>query len=209
MIATCRRIARRARLWGILTASALAATAGVAESRVGRVDFDPHHTVIAFHLASRLHDVHGTFGLHAGSLAVDPATGAAEGTIVVDATSGESGNASRDNRMASVVLETTSFPEIRFHAGTVDGTRQADGSFAGTLHGVLTLHGGEHALDVAIDGRIVDDELTAHGRFTVPYVAWGLTDPSVLMLTVAPTVDVDVTTTAHVHWTDDAKESHP
>ena len=181
-------------------ATLLAARSAAADGRVGHVDFDPHHTVVAFHLASRLHDVHGTFTMRTGGLTLDPATGNASGSVVVDATSGESGNASRDARMADAVLETARFPEIRFAAARVDGTRAPDGSFAGTLHGTLTLHGGEHEITVAIEGRVLADELTAHARFTVPYVAWGLTDPSLLMLTVAPTVDVDVTTTAHVHW---------
>ena len=66
---------------------------------------------------------------------------------------------------------------------------------------MLTLQGTEHAIDVAVDGRLIDDELTARSHFTVPYVEWGLADPSVLLLTVAKTVDIDVTTAGHVVWT--------
>jgi polyisoprenoid-binding protein YceI len=186
----------------LLAACALASgRARAGEGRVGHLALDPHHTVIAFHLAGNVHDVHGTFALASGTLDVDPASGAASGTIVVDATSGESGNASRDDRMANTILEAARFPAIRFHAERVDGRQQPDGSFAGTLHGVLTLHGEDHDVPVAIEGRLADDVLSAHGRFTVPYVAWGMPDPSILLLTVAKTVDVDVTTEGRVTWT--------
>jgi polyisoprenoid-binding protein YceI len=172
-----------------------------AETGVGRLQLDPHHTVVAFHLAGRLHDTHGTFQLRQGMLEVDPATGTAGGAVVADATSGESGDATRDGRMANVVLEAAHFPEIRFRPSRVDGQRQPDGTFHATLHGMLTLHGTEHAIAVAVDGSLVDDELSARGHFTVPYVEWGLADPSILLLTVAKTVDLDVTTTGHVIWT--------
>jgi hypothetical protein len=167
---------------------------------VGRLQLDPHHTVVAFHLAGRLHDIHGTFQLRQGTLEVDPVSGAASGSVVVDATSGESGNTARDARMGSFVLEAERFSDIRFQPAQMDGHRQPDGTFHATLHGLLTLHGSEHELAVAIDGRLVDDELSATGHFTVPYVAWGLADPSILLLTVADTVDIDVTTAGHVVW---------
>jgi polyisoprenoid-binding protein YceI len=176
------------------------AAPGGAEPGVGHVQLDPHHTVVAFHLGGRLHEIHGTFQMREGALAVDPATGAANGSVIVDATSGESGNASRDGRMASAVLEADRFPEIRFRLARVDGERQPDGTFHATMHGTLSLHGAEHALDVAVEGRLVGDALTARGHFTVPYVAWGLADPSILLLTVDKTVDIDVTTAGHVVW---------
>lgn len=186
-----------------MTAASLAgaAHAGAGDGRVGHFTFDPHHTVIAFHLAGNVHDVHGTFALESGTLAVDPASGAASGTIVVDATSGESGNTSRDDRMANAILDAAHFPAIRFRAERVEGAPHPDGTVTGMLYGVLTLHGADHDVAVAIDGRLTDDVLRARARFTVPYVAWGMPNPSILLLTVAETVDVDVSTEGRVSWT--------
>jgi hypothetical protein len=40
------------------------------------------------------------------------------------------------------------------------------------------------------------DAITLKTHFTVPYVEWGLKDPSVLVLGVNKTVDIDVEATA-------------
>ncbi|MEO6029743.1 MAG: hypothetical protein ABIR79_22985, partial [Candidatus Binatia bacterium] len=85
----------RAPWTGLLLALAILTTAGdvsAAETRVGHLQLDPHHTVIAFHVGATLHDVSGSFALESGGLDVDVATGVATGTVIVDATSGESGN---------------------------------------------------------------------------------------------------------------------
>ncbi len=182
--------------WG--STGALAAAGS--DPQIGHLAFDPQHTVVAFHLAGNVHDVHGTFALESGTLAVDPARGSATGTIVVSATSGESGNTSRDARMASAILDAEHFPHIRFRAERVEGRQDADGGFHATLYGVLTLHGDDHDVAMIVDGTLAGTVLRAHARFTVPYVAWGLPDPSILLLTVAQTVDLDVTTEGRVTW---------
>lgn len=193
---------RRARAlrWLALAVLASAAPAS-AETRSGRLELDPRHTVVTFHVAGTLHDVHGTFTRAAGALTVDPASGAANGTVVVEAASGESGNASRDARMTSTILEAERFPEIRFRAERVEGGERPDGTFHGTLFGILTLRGEDHDVAVDVEGRRTGDAIAARARFAVPYVAWGLPDPSLLFLTVAKTVDIDVTTEGRVTWT--------
>ena len=184
----------------LLCTTSSAFAAGTGEPRVGHLAFDPHHTVVAFHLAGNLHDVYGTFALENGALAVDPESGVATGTIVVSATSGESGNTSRDARMTSSVLDADHFPDVRFRAERVEGHPDADGAFRATLYGVLTLRGDEHDVAITAAGILAGDVLRAHARFALPYVAWGLPDPSILILTVAKTVDLDVTTEGHVTW---------
>ncbi len=47
-----------------------------------------------------------------------------------------------------------------------------------------------------------NDLVTATAKFSVPYVAWGMKDPSNLVLRVDKIVDVDVTlagTLVHLH----------
>ena len=68
------------------------------------------------------------------------------------------------------------------------------------MRGALTLHGAAHEVVIEADGRLVGDELTATSRFAVPYVAWGLTDPSVLLLSVAKEVQLEVEAAGRVTW---------
>ena len=62
----------------------------------------------------------------------------------------------------------------------------------------MEIHGGEHALtmpaEVERDGRSV--HATAH--FDVPFVEWGMHDPSILFLRVEKTVAVTVETEGHL-----------
>jgi polyisoprenoid-binding protein YceI len=160
---------------------------------------DPARTTIAFRLPGSLHETHGTFRLTEGTLAVD-AAGAATGAIVVDAASADSSDAARDARMRGVVLESDRYPEIRFQPTRVDGELRGDGAFHAVMRGALTLHGAAHDVTIDADGRVVGDELTATSRFTVPYVAWGLADPSVLFLTVAKDVQLEIEAAGRVTW---------
>src|SRR5450631_3316572 len=67
---------------------------------------DPAQSKVHWTVGSTLHTVHGTFALKSGTLHFDPETGKAGGEIVVNAMSGESGNASRDARMQKEILES-------------------------------------------------------------------------------------------------------
>ena len=68
---------------------------------------------------------------------IDTATSEAEGLVVVDASSGATGNSSRDARMRDVVLESERFPDIRFRPARVVGTLGADDSFRATVEGTF------------------------------------------------------------------------
>lgn len=189
---------RRPQVWAAVVAAAAASALmarPAAGDPIGRsvVDLDLDRSTVTFSLAGSLHDTEGSVPLTAGRLEVDPDAGTATGLVVADARATTTGNSVRDATMRDEVLETGRFPEIRFRPTGVDaGALNADGTLSGTLRGVLTLHGSEHELDVPVHGHLVGDEVTATCRFTIPYVAWGLHDPSVLVLTVAKTVDVEV-----------------
>ena len=55
----------------------------------------------------------------------------------------------------------------------------------------MTMHEAEHAMVVPVRATVASDTLSAEALFEIPYVAWGLRDPS---LRVAPVVVVSVKT---------------
>ena len=183
-----------------LAAGALARSAALPPG-TAVLRLDPASSAVAFRLPGSLHDTHGTFRLKEGTIELDTATSQAEGLVVVDAATGDTGNSARDARMRDVVLESEHFPDIRFRPARVVATLDADGSFHATADGTLTLHGTDHALTSVIDGRLVGERLTATCRFSVPYVEWGLEDPSVLFLKVGKVVEIEVTAAGELTWT--------
>ncbi len=185
----------------LLTIAVLVHGAASAELRSGTLELDPSKTLIEFRLPGALHTTHGTFKLERGTIIADPATGKAGGSIVVDARGGETGIGARDNEMRESVLEAQWYPEITFDPQHFTYELRRGGLFQATMQGVLTLHGGRHDFALTAQGQLVGDNLTAAAHFSVPYVDWGLEDPSVLFLTVAKQVDIDIATEGRIVWT--------
>jgi len=164
------------------------------------VDLDPAATKINFMLSATLHNVHGTFKLKRGRIHFDPSTGNMGGAIVVDATSGDTDNKSRDSKMHGEVLESKKFPEIVFTPKSVKGplvqmlNRQKPAQFE--VSGSFRLHGQDHDATIAMyvqPGGAGEFDISA--QFPVPYAAWGLKNPSTLVLHVGDTVNLDVRAT--------------
>ncbi len=185
----------------LLTIAVLVHGTASAELRPGTLELDPSKTLIEFRLPGSLHTTHGTFKLERGTIIADLATGKAGGSIVVDARSGDTGIGARDNEMRESVLEAQRYPEITFDPQHFTYELRRGGQFQATMQGVLTLHGGKHDVALTAQGQLVGDNLTATAHFSVPYVDWGLKDPSVLFLTVAKQVDIDIATAGRVIWT--------
>ena len=154
--------------------------------------FDPAATTIDWSLKDLLHTVRGTFQLKGGMLTLDEKTGDAQGEIIIETASGESGNSARDRRMKDDVLESTKYPEAIFHPESVTGFVRVGQAEAMTVKGTFTIHGVDHPLFLQDKTELNGDTLTAMTGFEVPYVAWGMKDPSTLMLRVGKVVQVDV-----------------
>ena len=189
------------RVVAFLSALAASAQNGAAmDLRSGALELDPSKTLVEFRLPGSLHTTHGTFKLERGTIIADPATGKAGGSIVVDARSGDTGIGVRDNDMRENVLEAGRYPEITFDPKHFTLELKSGGQFQATMQGVLTIHGGKHDVALTAQGQLVGDNLTATAHFSVPYVEWGMEDPSVLFLTVAKKVDIDIATSGNVAW---------
>jgi polyisoprenoid-binding protein YceI len=180
--------------------TAPAASAVSAETQTVVLELDPGKTDIQFTLDGALHATHGTFKLERGAVTVEPATGKAEGLIMVSAASGDSGNRARDERMRESILEAGRYPSITFSPHGVDGHREPDGDFQATITGTLVLHGTEHQIVLTTQGHLSGERLTAKCQFSIPYVAWGLTDPSFLFFRVAQQVEIHVSAAGQVTW---------
>jgi len=154
---------------------------------------DPASSSVEFTLGASLHTVHGTFKLKSGEIHFDPSKGSAGGAIVVDALSGESGNEGRDKKMHREILESPKFSEIVFVPIHIEGTVAPQGTSQIAVSGVMKLHGQDHemilnfALQLGTSGQ---EQATT--RFSVPYVKWGLKNPSTFILRVSDSVDIDV-----------------
>ena len=153
-------------------------------------------------LDSSLHTVHGTFALKSGIVHLDPAGGKADGEVVVSTATGQSGNGSRDKRMHKEILETEKYPEIVFRPAQVEGRVQQNGASDVKIAGVLSIHGGEHDLTVPVHVEFSGGRWNASAIFDVPYVKWGIKDPSNFLLHVKPVVHVELEMSGEVRAAD-------
>ena len=102
--------------------------------------------------------------------------------------------------MKDSVLEVQRYPLIIFVPQHVTGHLEKNDQFQARLQGVLTLHGAAHPIVMEVQGHLVGDSLIAKSHFSVPYVEWGMQDPSVLFLKVAKQVDIDIATAGNIVW---------
>jgi polyisoprenoid-binding protein YceI len=153
---------------------------------------DPTQSKVHWTVDSTLHAVHGTFALKSGTIHFDPETGKAGGEVVVFAPSGESGNSSRDARMHKEILETAKYPDVVFHPTQVEGKVNQPGASDTKIAGIFSLHGADHDLTAVIHAELAGEHWTGTARFEVPYVKWGIKDPSNFLLKVKPVVHVEL-----------------
>jgi polyisoprenoid-binding protein YceI len=157
------------------------------------VEIDAAKSKVHYSVDSSVHTVHGTFTLKDGSkLHLDPATGKAGGEVAVYATSGESGNNSRDERMHKEILETHKYPDFVFRPNQVEGKVNPEGASDVKLHGVMLIHGGEHEIVAQVHEELAGGQCKGTAKFDVPYIEWGIKDPSNWLLKVKPVVHVEV-----------------
>lgn len=169
-----------------------ATTSAFAQPQDLRLDFAPANSNVNFTLGDILHTVHGSFKLKQGDVEYNSATGTVRGTLVIDATSGQSGNHSRDRKMHREILESARYPEIIFRPDRVDGAVAPAGTSTVQVHGLFTIHGADHEFTMPVRVEVFPDHWIADTHFTIPYVKWGIKNPSTFVLRVSESVEIDV-----------------
>jgi polyisoprenoid-binding protein YceI len=156
------------------------------------IDLDPSESSVQFALSAVLHTVHGTFKVKSGTVRLEIVTGKTSGQIVVDVKSGYTGVEARDRQMHEAVLESDRFPEAVFSPDRVTDHISMQGESPVDVHGILRIHGQDH--DVTFHGKVnlQDGRVTASAKFVMPYVSWGMKDPSTFVLRVKDKVDLEM-----------------
>ena len=155
-------------------------------------ELDPEATTLRFHFGATLHSVHGSLRATEGRIELDPESGRASGRIVLDATSAETGNARRDEKMHEKILESARYPEMVYTVRRVTGSLHPAGRSELQLHGDLEMHGVTRPLDVLATADAAAGRVTAEGRLTLPYLDWEMVDPSFFVLRVEKQVHVEL-----------------
>jgi polyisoprenoid-binding protein YceI len=163
-----------------------------------QVSLDPAQTKIEWTLVDMLHTVRGTFKLRSGRVTFDAKSGDASGEVIVDATSGESGNHTRDKKMHKEILESQRYPDLIFLPKHVSGKVPTQGSADLQVTGVFRIHGSDHDMTLSLPIKVEGSRAAATTKFDVPYEAWGMKNPSTLFLKVEKKVEIDVSTVAAV-----------
>lgn len=81
---------------------------------------------------------------------------------------------------------------MTFHPDHAEGTLAPQGGSTLQVHGLFGIHGSEHDLTVPVQVNLAADSWNATARFVVPYVTWGMKNPSNFFLRVGDTVDVEL-----------------
>jgi len=136
--------------------------------------------------------VNGTFHIKSGSLEFDRSAAKMSGSVVVLAGSGKTGNGSRDKKMNKDILEVEQHATVSFEPKSYAGAIAPSGDSTIQVTGIFTLLGTPHEITIPILVHLEGTTATAKAHFVVPYIQWGLKDPSFLFWKADKDVAIDL-----------------
>jgi hypothetical protein len=136
--------------------------------------------------------VNGTFHVQSGSIKFDRTDHRMSGSVVVLAGSGKTGNQSRDKKMNKDILKVEQHATVSFEPKTFAGTIAPSGDSTIQVLGTFTLLDTPHEITVPMLVHLDGPSANAKAHFVVPYVQWGLKNPSFLFWKADNDVAVDL-----------------
>jgi polyisoprenoid-binding protein YceI len=136
--------------------------------------------------------VNGTFHVQSGSIEFDRGAPKMAGSVVVLTGSGKTGNDSRDKKMYKDILKVKQYTTVSFEPKTYTGALAPSGDSNIQVTGIFTLLGSPHEITIPMLVHLEGASATAKAHFVVPYVQWGLKDPSFLILRAEKDVAIDL-----------------
>jgi polyisoprenoid-binding protein YceI len=120
------------------------------------------------------------------------------GAVIVLAASGRTGNDSRDKKMNKDILQVEQHATVSFEPKSYTGAIAPSGDSTLQVTGIFTLLGMPHEITIPILVHMEGTTATAKAHFVVPYVQWGLKNPSFLIWKADNDVAIDLTLTGRL-----------
>ena len=174
----------------LLALAVILAPAALAQHQTFAVNPDASEVKITLKTTHEL--VNGTFHIQSGSVAFDRSTPKMSGSVVVLAGSGKTGNGSRDKKMYKEILRVEQYATVSFEPKSYTGAIAPSGDSTIQVTGLFTLLGTPHELTIPMVVHLDSTTATAKAHFSVPYIQWGLKDPSFLFWKADKDVAIDL-----------------
>ena len=176
--------------FAVFTLAVILTPAVLAQHQTFDVNPDVSEVKIALKTTHEL--VNGTFHIQSGSIEFDRNNPKMSGSVVVLAGSGNTGNGSRDKRMNKEILEVEKYATVTFEPKSYTGAIASSGDSTIQVTGIFTLLGTPHEITVPMLIHMDGPTASAKAHFSVPYIQWGLKDPSFLIWKADKDVVIDL-----------------
>jgi polyisoprenoid-binding protein YceI len=178
------------KVFTVLALAVVLAPAAFAQHQTFVVNPDASEVKIKLNTTHEI--VNGMFHVQSGSVDFDRTASKMSGLVIVLAGSGKTGNGSRDKKMNNDILKVDQYTTVSFAPKTYSGTIASSGDSTIQVSGVFTLLGTPHDLAIPMQIHIEQSKATAKAQFAVPYVQWGLKNPSFLFWKAENDVAIDL-----------------
>ena len=112
--------------------------------------------------------------------------------MVVLASSGKTGNDSRDKKMTKDILKVEESATVSFQPKSYTGAFAPSGDSNLQVTGIFTLLGTPHEITLPMLVHLEGTSASAKAHFVVPYIQWGLKDPSFMFWKADKDVAIDL-----------------
>jgi polyisoprenoid-binding protein YceI len=176
--------------FAVFALAAMLAPAALAQHQSFVVNLDASEVKITLNTTHEV--VNGTFHVQSGTIEFDRGIPKMQGSVVVVAGSGKTGNDSRDKKMNKDILKVEQYATVSFEPKTYSGVLALSGDSNLQVTGIFTLLGTPHEITIPILVHLDGTTATAKAHFVVPYVTWGLKNPSFLIWKADNDVAIDL-----------------
>jgi polyisoprenoid-binding protein YceI len=176
--------------FAVLALAVMLAPAALAQHQTFAVNPDASEVKITLKTTHEV--VNGAFHLQSGVVEFDRSNPKMSGSVVVLAGSGKTGNGSRDKKMNKEILQVEQHATVSFEPKSYAGVIAASGDSTIQVTGIFTLLGAPHEITIPMLIHLEGSTATAKAHFVLPYIQWGLKDPSFLFWKADKDVAIDL-----------------